>query len=471
MKTLNYKITFILIIIAISLYLLYPSFVWYSLSPQERSKKEKARDKILNRIINLGLDLKGGMYLVLEIDDTKLQQGVNMEDAVDRAIEIIRNRVDQFGVSEPLITRQGEKWISVQLPGVEDPEYAKQLIGKTALLEFRLLAPPEKISEISEKIRNKNLTVEDAKKDKEILSLVPTGYVLMSGREESLYIVKSTPEITGAYLTAAKMQLGGEFGMPYVSLTFNREGAKIFSKVTAANIDKHLAIVLDDVVQSAPVIRTKIPDGKAIIEGNFSEKEAKFLATILRAGALPAPVKPIEERTVGPTLGSDSIRKGGLASIIGFLLVILFMVIYYKKSGVISVVALILNLIILLAFLVLFKWTLTLPGLAGTVLSLAMAIDANVLILERIREELKLGKTSRVATDFGYSRAMLTIIDSNLTTFIAGIFLFQFGTGPIKGFAVTLNIGILISMFTAIFVTKTIYEYLFNKKYITAIDI
>jgi protein-export membrane protein SecD len=448
--------------------------MWYTQSSQDREQKEQQKDKMLNKILTLGLDLRGGTHLVLEIDESKLDKTSTLSDAVDRAIETIRNRVDQFGVAEPLITKQGEKWITVQLPGVKNTEYAKELIGKTAMLEFRLVGPAEKTADISNKIREKNITIQVAMADKEILKMIPTGYVLLPGKEDTgLYLVKSTPEITGAYLTTAKMMLGNssQMGMPYVSLTFNNDGAKIFNKVTGANIDKNLAIVLDDVVQSAPVIRSRIPDGKAIIEGNFTEAEAKFISTILRAGALPAPIRIIEERTVGPSLGEDSIRKGSIASIIGLLIVIFFMLYYYRTSGIIADIALLLNMIILFAGLVMFHWTLTLPGLAGIVLTLGMAVDANVLILERMRDELDSGKTLRVSIDLGYERALSAIIDSNITTLIAAVFLFQFGTGPIKGFAVTLTLGLIISMFTAVFVTKVIYDYLFQYKIVDKISV
>jgi len=254
-------------------------------------------------------------------------------------------------------------------------------------------------------------------------------------------------------------------------LEFNKDGAKLFADITGANIDRQLAIVLDGVVQSAPVIRTRIPDGRAIIEGSFNADDAKLLATVLRAGALPAPVKIIEERTVGPSLGDDSIKKGFTSAVIGVGIVILFMFIYYGFSGIIADIALLLNFFILMGIMSYFQFTLTLPGIAGIALTLAMAVDANVLILERIREELSIGKTSRVAVDAGYQKAFVTIFDSNITTLIAAVFLFQFGTGPIKGFAVTLTIGLCISMFTAVVVTKLIYDFLFRESFINKIKI
>ncbi|OGS24327.1 MAG: protein-export membrane protein SecD [Elusimicrobia bacterium RIFOXYB2_FULL_48_7] len=471
MKNLQIRIYVVIAVLVVVAYFLFPSIQWYSMGQQERENREKSRDPIISKVINLGLDLKGGTYLLLEIDDSKLEKGTSVADALERAIEIVRNRVDQFGVTEPLITKQGDKWIAVQLPGVKDPERAKEIIGKTALLEFRIVDTSDKAVAIGNKMRDLNLKFDQAVTNKEILKLVPTGYVMLPGRDtDSFYVVKAAAEITGAYLVNAKVELGGEFGLPRVGIEFNNDGAKIFSRVTEANVNKNLAIVLDSVIQSAPVIRTRIPDGKAVIEGNFSMEEAKFYATVLRAGALPAPVRIIEERTVGPSLGEDSIRAGTLASLIGLLLVMIFMTVYYKPlSGSITNIALILNFFILLGALAVFRATLTLPGIAGIILSLGMAVDANVLILERMRDELDLGKTSRVSLDLGYERALSAIVDSNLTTLIAAVFMFQFGTGPIKGFAVTLTLGIIISMFTAIFVTKVIYDYLFNKKIVEKI--
>ncbi|MBU0952231.1 MAG: protein translocase subunit SecD [Elusimicrobia bacterium] len=473
MKNLQLRIYLVIGVLAAATYFLFPSIQWYSMGQQERENKEKSRDKIVSKVINLGLDLKGGTYLLLEIDDSKLEKNTSVADALERAIEIVRNRVDQFGVSEPLITKQGEKWIAVQLPGVKDPERAKEIIGKTALLEFRIVDTSDKLPNISAKMKELNLSFEEASTRKEILKMMPTGYMMLSGRNDgSFYLVKSSPEITGAYLVNAKVELGGEFGLPRVGIEFNNDGAKIFSRVTEANVNKNLAIVLDGVVQSAPVIRTRIPDGKAVIEGNFTIEEAKFYATVLRAGALPAPVRIIEERTVGPSLGEDSIRAGTLASVIGLLLVMIFMIVYYKPlAGTITNIALLLNFFILFGAMAVFHATLTLPGIAGIILSLGMAVDANVLILERMRDELDLGKTSRVAVDLGYERALSAIVDSNLTTLIAAAFMFQFGTGPIKGFAVTLTLGIITSMFTAIFITKIIYDYMFKKKMVERIKL
>jgi protein-export membrane protein SecD len=458
-------------LIGASIYLLYPSFEWYRLPAAEREQREKIKDPILGKILNLGLDLRGGTHLVLELDASKLDPAANIGDAVDRAIEIIRNRVDQFGLAEPLITRQGDRWIVVQMPGIKDPGRAKDLIGKTALLEFRMVENSPALSDIITKLQEKGARPDEIGQYPEIAKLVPKGYQLFTGKEDRYYLLKSTPELTGSTLVNAKVELGGQFGYPHVSIEFNRDGARIFAAVTEANVDKNLAIVLDGVVQSAPVIRSRIPDGKAIIEGNFTMEDAKLLATVLRAGALPAPVRVIEERTVGPTMGEDSIKFGFISCLVGSLAVMVFMMIYYGFSGFIANSALALNLLLLLGAMAGFHATLTLPGIAGIALTLGMAIDANVLILERVRDELKMGKTPRLALDAGYEKAFITILDSNVTTLIAAVFLFQFGTGPIKGFAVTLTVGIIVSMFTAIVVTRMVYDLLFQEKIINTIKI
>lgn len=484
MDRVKWRALLIVLPILLSLWFLFPTLQWILLSPEQRAQKESANDPLLKKILNLGLDLRGGSHLVLELEDEKVVQGEGEDKkaavrrAVEQAIEILRNRVDQFGVAEPLIARQGEKWIVIQLPGIKDPERAKQLIGKTAQLEFRLVDDSPALQNIATAVKEKNISLSSAAQNpellpKEILSLFPTGYVLLPGKGGAFFLVKSTPELTGATLKNAKVQFGGNtgFGYPEVGIEFNEEGASIFSRVTETNINRNLAIVLDGIVQSAPVIRTRIPDGRAVIEGQFSEEDAKLLATVLRAGALPAPVKIIEERTVGPTLGEDSIRAGVNACIIGMALLSIFVSFYYKRAGVITVLALFLNLLLLLGVLAYFHATLTLPGIAGIVLTVGMAVDANVLILERIREELKLGRSVRLAVDQGYQKAFSTILDSNLTTFIAAVFLFQFGTGPVKGFAVSLITGLCISMFTAIFATKTYYEWRLRDKAVTSLSI
>ncbi len=446
-----------------SIYLLWPTFNWYQMTQDERLRAQQTKDKIVGKILNLGLDLQGGIHLVLEIDETKLSNNVSVGDALNRAIEIIRNRIDQFGVSEPFIAKQGDKWIVVQLPGVKDTQRAIELIGKTALLEFRLVENTGAINKIQEKAQQLGLQLgeiydQNHQLKKEFVGLMPVGYELLPGKESDYYLVTSTPQITGAYLVDAKMEIGGQYGMPQVKLQFNPEGGRIFSGVTGANIEHQLAIVLDGVIQSAPRINSRIPDGNAVITGNFTPEDASGLAIILRAGALPAPVRIIEDRTVGPSLGRDSIKAGVTACLVGLAFVVFFMLAYYRFSGFIANIALVFNLVILLALMSLFHSTLTLPGIAGIILSLAMAVDANVLILERVREELRLGKTVRVAIDLGYERAFSAILDSNVTTLIAAAFLFQFGTGPVKGFAVTLFLGLIVSMYTAIVVTHQIYD-------------
>ncbi len=467
MKNLQVRAIIFLVIIGLSIYFIFPTVEWYLMPEQQRQELVRQKDPILKKILNLGLDLRGGTHLVLEVDKEKIPKGVDVSDALDRAIEVIRNRVDQYGVSEALITKQGDRWISAQIPGVKDPEVAKELIGRTALLEFRLVETGVQLSKIADKIRELGLKPNEAVLEQEVLKMVPTGYVLMPGREQSYYLVKSTAELTGAYLTTAKLELGrGDYGLPHVSLEFDRDGTKIFSKVTEQNIDRQLAIVLDGVVQSAPTIKSRIPDGRAIIEGSFSIEEAKFLATILRAGALPAPVKIIEERSVGPSLGRDSVVTGLRALLIATILVLTFMVIYYKVSGIIANFALLLNIFLVIAIMSAFRATFSFPGLAGIVLMIGMGVDANILILERIKEEIRSGKTLRVAVDLGYQRALITIIDSNLTTVITTVFLFGFGTGPIKGFGITMLIGLIANIYTAVTVTKVIYEFVMEKNLI-----
>ncbi|MBW2193417.1 MAG: protein translocase subunit SecD, partial [Deltaproteobacteria bacterium] len=285
------------------------------------------------------------------------------------------------------------------------------------------------------------------------------------------YLVKRRTLLTGAYLTEARVEIDSQFNEPYVGIKFDKKGGRIFERITEENVKKRLAIVLDNRVYSAPVIQEKISGGEARITGSFTTEEARDLAIVLRAGALPAPVKILEERTVGPSLGTDSINKGIISMIIGGVLVVLFMIIYYKGSGLIADVALIINIILIAGGLAAFQATLTLPGIAGIILTIGMAVDANVLIFERIREEMTVGKTPRAAVEAGYNRATLTILDANITTLIAALVLFQFGTGPIKGFAVTLSLGVLSSLFTALFLTRLIFDYLLMNRKIKQLSI
>jgi SecD/SecF fusion protein len=430
-NNLKWKIVLILVIVALACIFAYPPF----------DILDKNGNVWMPGRLKLGLDLKGGMHLVLRVDTSKLDEE-SRKDAAERALEVVRNRIDEFGVSEPSIQLQGRDKILIQLPGITDPERAKEIIGRTALLEFKLVeTDPEK--------RKEN----------------PEAYEEKTHDDETLWLEKSTP-LTGAEIKTAYMGMDN-IGSPDVRLEFKSKGAKIFAKITGDNIGRRLAIVLDGKIHSAPVIKTKIPDGNAQITGQFTAEEATDLAIVLKAGALPAPLVIEEDRTISPSLGKDSIEKGVKAAIVGSILVVAFMAIYYMFAGMVANLALCLNLIILLAALSLFRAALTLPGIAGIALTMGMAVDANVLIFERIREELNIGKTLGAGIIAGYKKAFLTIFDSNLTTLITGIILFYVGTGPVRGFAVTLSIGIIISMFTAIVVTRVVFDLMTLRQKIT----
>ncbi len=389
----------------------------------------------------------------LKIKDKRVEEIKKL--AMEQSVETIRNRVDQFGITEPEIIPEGNDRIVIQLPGIKDTERAKNLIGKTALLEFKLV--------------DEEHSVEDA-----LRGNVPEGSIIayesridrQSGRSGQIPILlKNRALLTGDSIETAKVQINDRFGEPNVSITFNTQGAHDFERITGENVKKRLAITLDGVIRSAPVIQERISGGNAQITGTFNLDEAKDLAIVLRAGALPAPVSILEERTVGPSLGQDSIEKGVWSAILGGIMVGLFMIVYYKFSGLIANLALILNMVILLGFLAATRATLSLPGIAGIVLIIGMSVDANVLIFERIREELRGGKTPRAAIETGYAKAFLTILDTNVNALIASLFLFGFGTGPVKGFAVTLSVGIVASLFTAVFVTRIIFDYfVWNRK-------
>ena len=441
-----------------ALFLLYDSVNWYSLSSAERAKREALRDRP-KYLVNLGLDLKGGTHMVMELEVDKLDAKTTLNEAMSQAIEIIRNRVDQYGVAEPLIVRQGQRWIVVQLPGVTDSTRAKELVGKTALLEFRMVDDSERARSALNKILEAGNPFVGTAVSTSAAKLVPEGMSLFAGKDDTPYLLGNDVPLTGAQLETAKVSTGGDYGAPVVDFKFKPEFASKFTNLTAANVGRRMAIVLDGIVYSAPVIKGRIGGGSGFIEGQFTPDDAKSLAIVLRAGALPAPVKVIEERVVGPTVGEDSVKDGLRSSIVGFALVVLFMLVYYRASGVVAIIALGLNLLLMLATMSYLRSTLTLPGMAGIILSLAMAVDANVLIFERIREELRLGKPVRTAISVGYDRAFSAIIDSHVTSLISSAFLFQFGTGPIKGFAVTLTIGLILSLFTAIGVTHWIFDW------------
>ncbi len=591
-----------------------------------------------NRAIQRGLDLQGGSYLVYEVDLPKLARDLaknedarfeelvraieaksaqpnadflkilrehfaanqvrlsrywgnrsqtdvqivddirkSAKDAVDRNLEILRNRIDQFGVSEPSITKQGDLRVVIELAGITDVSRAKNIIGKTARLEFKLLKEPEMINDVITKINGVMKKEMAAKRGDSLLTQIPVDTTQLASADSArvrnekevsvdelfpgssltgasqsdsagkdstlmvdqevfkenpfssllgalggdlgvpaknyraverilndpevqevipkeamfawsnktepiadaeyyrLYLVKKDADLTGTYLVNADANIGssnvGPQGEWQVNMEFNNEGAKIFGIVTGSNVNKRLAILLDDKVVTAPNINERIPSGRAVISGNMDADEAKDLGIVLRAGALQAPMHVIEERTVGPSLGRDSIEKGQTSALIGFALVILFMAIYYKLSGVIADFALLLNLTLTMAVLALLGATLTLPGVAGLILTIGMAVDANVLIFERIREELRAGKTVSAAIDQGYTRAFWTIFDANISNLLTALVLYQFGTGPIRGFAVTLSIGILASMFTAIVVTRVIFDWMTSRRKLATLSI
>jgi SecD/SecF fusion protein len=628
----------ILLLVGWAFYALWPTYRLHQLTPEKKDLLATKGELVplMDRSIRLGLDLQGGIYMTLEVDlstlitqlaratdarlDTILQQiqqelnvrnvdfldllveqihkrGLSLndywgergdsdnkiltslrkeaKDAMDRSLEILRNRVDQFGVSEPTIQHIGSTRILIELPGLSDPTQAKNLIGKTALLEFCLLKDPALYTDVLEKIdkalarkgaapilENVKKTEAEApatktekldRKDKtvsvseifgketppesnlrksaddtsavvdenifkenpffsllgdarryghevsapvknvpiiqrildrpDIQRIIPYDAQFLWSSEtfkigdesyQELYLVSKEAEVTGKYLTNAQVTMGSDAenaGRPVVNFTLNRQGARIFSRVTGANLKKRLAIVLDKKIFSAPTIQSKIPNGSGIITGMPDMNEAKLIAIVLKAGALPAPVSVIEERTIGPSLGRDSIKSGTSAALLGAGLVVLFMIVYYRAAGLLANFALTLNIFILIAALAQFRFTLTMPGIAGIVLTIGMAVDANVLIFERIREELRTGKTVRASIESGYTKAFSAIFDSNFTTIISSVALYWLGTGPVKGFAVTLTIGLIINMFTAIVVTRNIYDHITIRKTLTKLSI
>jgi SecD/SecF fusion protein len=512
------------VVILLAVYGLLPTFKSLSISRAEReaAKGNPTRlaeiEEIDSKAIRRGLDLKGGTYLVLEVDQKGMDAG-QAADALQRVKEILTNRIDKFGVSEPEITTFGSSRIVVKLPGLQDPERAKALLGKTARLEFRLVRQPEDLTEavaVLDKAFVGDVAAPPARapgdttfvpdQEQFLLEHPFTGLLVsqpgitstplfvaednvervqamlddprtaarLRGMEfqmgmdpmnfggatpmRPLYLVDAQAIITGDQLTTALSTADNERpGMWQVNFTLNNRGAREFGRATGENVGRFLAISLDGRISSAPVIQSRISNTGSI-SGTFTNAEASDLALLLRAGALPTDITIAEERTVGPSLGSDSIRMGVNASLWGGLLVVIFIVFVYRLTGVVAVIALLANVLLLLAVLAQFDLVLTLPGLAGVALTVGMAVDANVLINERIREELRKDKTIRASIQAGYSIATRTIVDSNMTTMIAGGILLWFGTGPIKGFAVTLCIGILTSVFTALVVTHVIME-------------
>ena len=511
-RTDQWKLLGVLLATALSVWYLFPSWRFYQLPAAQRSGPGSApgMSQLRKKAIHLGLDLQGGMHLVLEVDRSRMTAGA-AKDAVDRAMEVLRSRIDQFGVAEPLIQREGEDRIVIQLPGLTERERALELIGKTALLEFKLVRTSDEAKNVFDRLdaflaarggaagldtalRRTPLSAhflslsssafirqEDLPAVRRLLatpgvdSIVPGDSQLQWGDADQtmqgvtgqeLYVLKREPEMTGGSIATADAQIGlkstnpGAWG---VSMKLTATGRADFARVTGNNVNRQLAIVLDGTVQSAPVINERIPSGDASITGNFTAESARDLAIVLRAGALPAPVHIIEERSVGPSLGSDSIKDGVRAGVIGAALVVVFMLVYYQLSGVIAIVAMVLNIFYLLACMAGLGSTLTLPGLAGIVLTIGMAVDANVLIFERIREELRNQRSVRQSVELGYNRAFRTILDAHVTTIISALFLFQFGTGPIKGFAITLVVGLVANMFTAVLFTRMIFDFMLGR--------
>ena len=633
-KNLTPRYIIIALVLAWALLTLWPSIKYQQLSPEDIQymRETGTLEDLENKIIKQGLDLKGGIYIVLEVDlptlvttlainkDAKFERTVNevrnilaenpqqefftvftekisenglrlpryydvdygakaedilnsirdqADDAINRVLEILQNRVDQFGVSEPTIQKQGNRRIIVELAGIQDSERARALLQSTAQLEFFMVKSPEVTNDIlsqidkvvrgdeelealaaavdgeqaqteegelavsndqtisiSELFGDDGLSSEDAGSgdtavvvDQNIFQERPfssmlralgnniavpeknlyaikkiinkpevqdklslgngrflfapeaENYTTNTGLEEplvSMYYLEHDADLTGGVIEEANATIGGQgtsaVGQPIVLLDMNSDGARTWSRITGANIGRRIAIVLDKKVHMAPSIRTKITDGGTLIEGFANMDEAKDIAIVLRAGALPAPVKIIEERIVGPSLGADSVKKGTYSVLLGLTLILVFIPFYYKLSGIIADFALIWNILLVLAVLASLGATLTLPGIAALILTVGMSVDANVIIFERIREESRKGKTPRTAIDSGYARALTTIIDANVTTLVAALVLYQFGTGPIRGFATVLFWGIIISMFTAIFVTRTIFNSFTERK-------
>ncbi len=617
MKEFRFRIILILGAVALSLYLLYPTYADSQNTKSIKAELEQFSDSVraanpqlsedrLDRMVSmredeiyasnpdyrtarekrvkLGLDLQGGMYLVMEVNTAKLleklakdpdqkfmeilneaEQQAKIEevnvvsvlaqklqqnnirlsryfgsirqddseiistledqesDAVTRAIEIIRNRVDQYGVSEPSIQRQGARRIIVELPGISKEEDAKRLLQGSALLEFKIVREADFTIQVMNAIDSKlaellktgsdttivsdTTAVEDMTEEQfarehpffsvalinpqspyadafvrqsdkpklesylarpEIQNVIPDNvqFAFWAKPEakqdgEDIYrlaLVNKKAELTGGVIVDAQSNIDPQTSAPIVNMQMNSEGAREWARITGANIDKRCAIILDGVIYSAPTIRNKIPSGNSVIEGIGDLTEAKLLEIVLKAGALPAPVDIIEERTVGPSLGQDSISQGFSSTLIGFLLVAVFMIFYYSKTGAIADLSLFFTVLFIMGILAGFNATLTLPGIAGIILTIGMAVDANVIIYERIREELSTGKTIRAAIQSGYSNSYSAIFDSNITTFFTGVILYQFGSGPVQGFALTLMIGIVCSLFAALVVTRVVLD-------------
>lgn len=430
--------------------------------------------------LNLGLDLKGGAHIVLQAMGTP--EAPVDDDAIDRLLIVLRNRVDQYGVAEPIIQRSGRDRIIVDLPGVQDPEAALELIGRTAVLEFRevlnhsmmpYIPIPQRVNydddEGYERAHANRQAILDSWDDVEqrfaLLAARIDGAIVSRGEDDvvpSFYLLGPVL-VAGGNLTDAHRS-SDNFGRTAVSISFNTEGAMAFSEATRQLIGRQLAIVLDGVTISAPVVQSHIGGGNAIITGRFSVDEAIRLAIMLRAGALPVSVEVVENRSVGPSLGADSIRQGINAGIVAVIMVFAFMLIYYRFNGLAADVALMVTVLLVFAGLIAFNATLTLPGIAAIILTIGMAVDGNVLINERIKEELKAGKTPLAALDAGFRKALVTILDANITSLIAAVVLFFFGIGSVRGFGVTLSIGLVASVFANVVVTRAFLEFFMRQR-------
>jgi preprotein translocase subunit SecD len=429
--------------------------------------------------VKLGLDLRGGMHVVLLAKEPL--GGELKEDTLERAVAVLRSRVDQYGVTEPQIQREGLDRVAIDLPGVDDPAAALELIGRTAVLHFRQVieagpVPPPKVERrnysseesYNRAVSNWNGLMEAYERSQvsfdqstnERIKENPSLF-LARGEDNRRYILGEI-YVTGQDLADASMDRD-ELHKAFVRIKFNREGAEAFEKATEANLQKPIAIVLDDTVISAPVVQSKISE-EGRITGNFTDSEAFNLAIMLRAGALPVEVEIIENRSVGPTLGEDSIHSGVRSGVIGAVFVAVFMLVYYGMLGIAADVALGTAMLVLMAAVVLLRATLTLPGIGGIILTIGMAVDGNILIYERMKEEYRSGKTIMTALDSGFRKALVVILDSNVTTLIAAGVLFYFGSGPIRGFAVTLSLGVLASMFGNIVVTRALLQIMLRLK-------
>lgn len=536
MKGDTWKVVLTILLIAAAIFYLWPTYQYFTMSDSARETMRTSDPDgfaaLQKKALKLGLDLQGGMRVVLEVDKSQLDENAG-KDARERALEIIRNRVDEFGVAEPVIQAQGDNRIVVELPALQDPERARNLIGKTALLEFKIVESPEnsemlvkRLDPIAAKIEGGESsttpadtsanpfvdpfgdttktadsanafadiddsdatglsqyisyagpfyavaesdfnTVDRILENPSIRAVIPpdvefawsTRSELVNGqRIRPLYLLKKKVEMSGTHLTDANPNYD-QFHKPVVDFVFDREGGEMFGRVTGPNIGKPLAILLDGKVESAPNIRSKIRDkGQITLGGTATFFDAKDLATILRAGALPAPVKIVENNVIGPTLGKDSIEAGKLGLSVALVLIVVFMLIYYRTSGIIANLVLITNVFFLMAVMAGLGATLTLPGIAGIILTMGLAVDSSVLIFERIRDEVRAGKTVKAAIDAGYSRASVPIIDSNITNLIAAGVLYYFGSGTVKGFAVTLGVGIMVSLYTALVIGKLAFN-------------